>query len=117
MVDTDARRLALRMHEAFNARDVAAADRIFAPDFHSHPLRGGVDAVKAAWTAMFAADPAIRTVVEDVLVDGDRVALRSTVHRGGEAAGAGTTMLEVFRVAGGRIAELWGAVAADRSPR
>ncbi|GLW74294.1 hypothetical protein Kpho02_65920 [Kitasatospora phosalacinea] len=115
--DSDARRLALRMHEAFNARDVAAADGIFAPDFHSHPLRGGVDAVKAAWTAMFAADPEVRTVVEDVLVDGDRVALRSTVHRGGGTAGAGTTVLEVFRVAGGRIAELWGATAADRSPR
>ncbi|MFC8718597.1 ester cyclase [Kitasatospora sp. NPDC057198] len=110
MVNSDARALALRMHEAFNARDVAAADGIFAPGFHSHPLRGGVDAVKAAWTAMFAADPAIRTVLEDVLVDGDRVALRSTVHRSAGPA-AGTTMLEVFRVAEGRIAELWGAAA------
>ncbi|UKZ02961.1 ester cyclase (plasmid) [Streptomyces viridifaciens] len=45
------------MHEAFNTRDIAAADEIFAPDFYSHPLQGGVEAVKAAWTAMLTACP------------------------------------------------------------
>jgi hypothetical protein len=33
-------RLAHRMHAAFNARDIAAIDEIFAADFYSHPLEG-----------------------------------------------------------------------------
>ncbi|WP_429415720.1 nuclear transport factor 2 family protein [Nocardia sp. GAS34] len=40
--------------------------------------------------------------------DGDRVALRSTVH-GMTENGQTATLVEIFRVADGRIAELWGA--------
>ncbi|MFJ9691868.1 ester cyclase [Kitasatospora sp. NPDC101183] len=119
MTIPDPRHLAQRMHEAFNTRDIAAADEIFAPGFYSHPLRGGVEAVKAAWTAMLTACPTARTVVEDVLVDGDRVALRSTVYglpAGGADAAAGT-MLEIFRVAEGRITELWGSSTVSQLPR
>ncbi|MGA5823131.1 ester cyclase [Kitasatospora sp. NPDC094028] len=119
MTGSDPRHLAHRMHEAFNARDIAAADEIFAPDFYSHPLRGGVDALKTAWTAMFTACPSARSVIEDVLVDGDRVALRSTFH--GLSTGGGDTapgtLLEIFRVAEGRIVELWGVSSASRLPR
>ena len=119
MASTDPRELAHRMHDAFNARDIAAADAIFAPDFYSHPLQGGIDAVKAAWTAMTEAHPAVRTVIEDVLVDGDRVALRSTVY-GLSADGpnvAAATMLEIFQTAEGHIAELWGASTNSQLPR
>lgn len=119
MTSPDPRRLAQRMHEAFNTRDITAADEIFAPDFYSHPLQGGVEAVKAAWTAMLTACPTIRTVIEDVLVDGDRVALRSTVHglSADDADAAAGTMLEIFRLAEGRIAELWGVSTVSQLPR
>jgi hypothetical protein len=30
---------------AFNTRNIAAADEIFAPDFYSHPLKIGVERV------------------------------------------------------------------------
>ncbi|GAA2792977.1 hypothetical protein GCM10010441_17780 [Kitasatospora paracochleata] len=111
MTSPDSHQLAHRMHEAFNARDIAAADEIFAPDFYSHPLRGGLEALKAAWAAMVTAYPSARSVVEDILVDGDRVALRSTVYGvSADPDAAGGTLLEIFRVTEGRIAELWGSM-------
>lgn len=108
---TDPRTLVRRMHEVLVTRDVSVADEIFAPDFYSHPLRGGADAVKASWTRFLQAHPAARSVVEDVLVDGDRVALRSTVYglNPDEPGAVSGTLMEIVRVADGRIAELWGA--------
>jgi predicted SnoaL-like aldol condensation-catalyzing enzyme len=95
--------LAHLMHEAFNNSDLDAVDEIFAPDFYSHPLdMTGPDGVKAAWRAVRARHPELRSVVEDVVVAGDRVAVRSTLR------GASGTVMEIFRVADGRIAELWG---------
>ena len=120
MASPEPRELARRMHDAFNRRDVDAADEIFAPDFFSHPLQAGRDEVKAAWSAMIAAHPAIRTVIEDVLGDGDRVALRSTIYglSGDEEPDAQPeTLLEIFRVSEGRIAELWGVGTIREIPR
>jgi ketosteroid isomerase-like protein len=103
---TAAKTLAYQMHEAFNNNDFDVVDEIFAPDFFSHPLgTTGPAEVKAAWQAVRARHPELRTVVEDVVVDGDRVAMRSTLH------GARGTVMEIFRVAGGRIAELWGVTS------
>jgi predicted SnoaL-like aldol condensation-catalyzing enzyme len=103
---TDPRSLIHRMHGVLVTRDVSVADEIFAPDFHSHPLNGGIETVKASWTKIMTAHPGVRTTIEDILVDGDRMAVRATV-RGVNQEPA--TMLEIVRVADGRIAELWGA--------
>jgi predicted SnoaL-like aldol condensation-catalyzing enzyme len=56
------------------------------------------------------AHPAAHSVVEDVLVDGDRVADRVTTLSITDD-GSPATILEVFRITGtdGRIAELWAA--------
>jgi predicted SnoaL-like aldol condensation-catalyzing enzyme len=99
------------MHDVLVTRDVGVADEIFAPDFHSHPLDGGIDAVKASWTRFLAAYPTARSVLQDVLVDGDRVALRSTVYglNPDEPDAVCGTLMEIVRIADGRIAELWGA--------
>lgn len=103
---TTGQALAHRMHEAFNNNDFDVVDEIFAPDFFSHPLGiTGPAAVKAAWQAVRARHPELRTVVEDVVVDGDRVAMRSTL------TGESGTIMEIFRVAGGRITELWGVTS------
>ena len=100
--------LAHLMHEAFNNSDLDTVDDIFAPDFYSHPLGiTGPDGVKAAWRAIRARHPELRTVVEDVVVAGDRVAMRSTLR------GASGTIMEIFRVADGRIAELWGLTSLE----
>ncbi len=98
------RDLALRMHEAFNALDLRAVDGIFTADFYSHPLRSrGTDAVKQRWLAMRTAAPHLRTEVLDVIAEGDRATVRSSLNDNtGE-------LIEIIRIADGRIAELWGA--------
>lgn len=105
---TDPTELGRRMHEAFNNRDFEAVGEIFTPDFYSHPLEGGRDVVRSAWEAMAGMYPGAFTAIDDIFAAGDRVALRSTVH--GMAENDQTaTLVEIVRVAGGRIAELWGA--------
>jgi predicted SnoaL-like aldol condensation-catalyzing enzyme len=108
------------MYEAFNTRDVAAAETIFSADFVSHPLgTTGVAGVITSWSEMLAMFPDIRVVVEDMLVDGDKVAVRTTLHGipGAAAGQAPPTMMEIFRVCDGRITELWGLTTFDRPGR
>jgi hypothetical protein len=51
--------------------------------------------------------PGIRVVAEDILVDGDKVAVRSSVIGTGTADGGPHPMLfEIFRVEDGRLAEM-----------
>ncbi|MFF1502745.1 ester cyclase [Streptomyces sp. NPDC058316] len=115
----EARAVGLRMYEAFNGRDLAALETILAPDFVSHPLRAaGIGAVADAWARMFASHPDIQVSVEDMLVDRDRVAVRSvlrglsnSVLNGAEPA---PTMMEIFRVQHGLIAELRGLSSLAR---
>ncbi|MGV9328935.1 ester cyclase [Streptosporangium sandarakinum] len=112
----DAKVLAHRMYEAFNARDVAAAGTIFSADFVSHPLgTTGVESVMKAWAGMHAAFPGLRIVVEDMLSDQDGVAVRTTLH--GTPADEPPTMMEFFRVRHGRITELWGLSTLAPGPR
>ncbi|MEU6739552.1 ester cyclase [Streptosporangium sandarakinum] len=109
----DAKTLAHRMYEAFNARDVTAAEAIFSADFVSHPLGAtGVESVMKAWAGMHARFPGLRVLVEDVLSDGDGVAVRTTLH--GTPADEPPTMMEFFRVRDGRITELWGLSTLSR---
>ncbi|MFJ3339290.1 ester cyclase [Streptomyces sp. NPDC086766] len=114
----DVRAIAQRMYDAFNSRDLAEAETIFSGDFVSHALGTvGVDSVVEAWSRLHAAFPDIQVTVEDMLVDTDRAAVRSTLH--GIPADAevrpSPSMMEIFRVQDGRIAELWGMSTLNRS--
>jgi uncharacterized protein (TIGR02246 family) len=101
--------LAYRMHEAANAGDYGAVDGIFAADFVSHPLQTtGREPIRAAWRAIRDKYPELRSEIQDILVDGDRVAIRSTTHGVLTTDGRPGAVLEIVRVAGGRFAELWG---------
>ncbi|MER6509402.1 nuclear transport factor 2 family protein [Nonomuraea sp. NPDC001636] len=109
----DARAAAHRMYAAFNARDHAATTEIFAADFHSHPLgTTGPDSVSQAWQRFHEAFPDVQVVVEDLIVEGDTVAVRTSVH--GIPDREPPTMLEMLRVRDGRIAELWGLSSLRR---
>ncbi|MGW9032419.1 ester cyclase [Streptomyces sp. NPDC055722] len=116
----DVRAIAQRMYEAFNARDLTAAEAIFSTDFVSHPLGTvGVDSVLKVWSGLHTTFPDIQVIVEDMLVDVDKAAVRTTLH--GIPAGveeqAPPSMMEIFRVQDGRIAELWGISSLNRSGR
>jgi predicted SnoaL-like aldol condensation-catalyzing enzyme len=106
----DASALVQRMQECFNSRQFDQADDLFTPGFFSHPLgTTGFEAGKDVWRKVVTQFPDMRVVAEDILVDGDKVAIRSSVQgiatRDGEAQ---PTLIEIFRIDDGRLAETWG---------
>lgn len=104
----DARALVLRMQECSNTRRFDEAAELFTADFDNHSLGAtGFDAGKQAWSAVVAQFPDMRVVAEDVLVDGDRVAIRSLVE-GMTTGDARPQLIEIFRIEGGLLAETWG---------
>jgi predicted ester cyclase len=109
MTKEETKALIQRMYDAFNTKNIAAADEIFAPDFYSHPLKTGVEGVKKSWASMLQAFPDAQAIVEEMLVDRDKVASRTSIH-GVPALADGTQpmILEIIRVKDQRIAELWG---------
>ncbi|GII77598.1 hypothetical protein Sru01_25800 [Sphaerisporangium rufum] len=100
-----------RMQECFNTRQFDQAADLHVPGFFSHPLGvPGFAAGKAAWHLLVTRYPEIRVVAQDILVDGDRAAVRSTVEGVTPPDGGATPELfEIFRIDGGRFAEMWGA--------
>jgi predicted SnoaL-like aldol condensation-catalyzing enzyme len=103
--------LVRRMQECFNSRQFDQAANLHTPGFFSHPLGTiGFEAGKDAWRALTARFPGIRVVAQDILVDGDKAAVRSTVEGIATSDGDAQPMLfEIFRIDDGRFAEMWGA--------
>lgn len=110
MTTRDAGALVRRMQECFNTRQFDQADELFTPDFFSHPLgTTGFEAVKHAWRRLATHFPDYRVVAEDILVDQDKVAIRSSVEGIPTPDNEAKPMLiEIFRVDNGQLAELWG---------
>ncbi|GLY83511.1 ester cyclase [Actinoallomurus iriomotensis] len=106
----EAKTLVHRMQECFNTRRFDQAADLHTPDFFSHPLGStGFEAGRDAWRTLVARFPDVRVVAQDILVDGDKVAVRSSVE--GIAAPDGVappTLIEIFRISDGRFAEAWG---------
>jgi hypothetical protein len=50
--------------------------------------------------------PELTIAADDIIVEGDRMAVRSTVRNVGDQGEP--ALMEFIRVEGGRIAELWG---------
>lgn len=107
----DASALVHRMQECFNNRRFDEAAGLHSPGFVSHPLgTTGCEAGKDAWRVLTARFPGIRVVAQDILVDGDRAAVRSTVEGiAGPDDEARPMLFEIFRIDDGRFAEMWGA--------
>jgi hypothetical protein len=89
----------------WSSRRFAEAADLHAPEFYSHPLGAGFEAGREAWRALTTRYPQMRVVAQDVLVDGDRAAVRSSV----EGIGVPAALFEIFRFADGRFVEMWGA--------
>ncbi|MGI5158169.1 ester cyclase [Microbispora sp. CA-102843] len=103
--------LVQRMQECFNSRRFDQAADLHTPGFFSHPLGAtGFEAGKDAWRALVARFPGMRVVAQDILVDGDRAAVRSTVEGITDPdCDAQPMLFEIFRFEDGRFAEMWGA--------
>ena len=106
----DVRALVRRMQECFNSRQFDQAEDLHTFDFFSHPLgTTGFAAGRDAWRTVTARFPDMRVVAQDMLVDGDKAAVRSTVEGIVTPDGDAPPMLiEIFRIDGGRFAEAWG---------
>jgi predicted ester cyclase len=106
------------VEQVWNARRVDLIDQFIAEDMVPHDLRGITDreGLRQFVVASLAAFPDIRVTIEDEIAEGDRV-----VHVGrisgtlrGEILGIAPTGkhgewpgISVFRVAGGKIVDLW----------
>jgi predicted SnoaL-like aldol condensation-catalyzing enzyme len=115
MTKDEMKALVHRMYHAANTGDVAAVDDIFAPDFYSHPLqKSGREPIREGWIAIRAKFPDLHVEADDLLVEGDRIAVRATVRNVSAVDGSGSaTLMEMIRVADGRIAELWGVTTVQ----
>jgi predicted SnoaL-like aldol condensation-catalyzing enzyme len=107
----DASALVRRLQDCFNSRQFDQARDLLTPGFYSHPLGAtGFGAVVEAWPKVVALFPEVRVVADDILVDGDKVAVRSTVEGTAIAdGGAQPVLIELFRIEDGRLAEMWGS--------
>jgi steroid delta-isomerase-like uncharacterized protein len=104
----------------WNGRQLDRADEVVAADFVDHaPLPGqapGLEGVKRKWAMYLDAIPDFRVTIEELVAEGDKVAVRRSyegTHRG-ELLGIPATgkrlqfgSISIFRLADGRIAEHW----------
>jgi steroid delta-isomerase-like uncharacterized protein len=105
-----------------NEGDLSVIDRYMAPEFADHDpgragLPPGIEGFKQFFAAMKQAFPDTMVIPEDMVAEGDKVAVRFTVrgtHRG-EFMGIAPMGKEVVvqgmdinRMANGKIAERWG---------
>src|SRR4051794_13476643 len=97
---TDIRALGYRVYEAINKRDFEVLSQLFASPFISHA--SGITNIEGTRNALdrhYKAFPESRFVVEDLLVDGDKAALRVTIHGVPVAPGQPLPIImEIFRV-------------------
>lgn len=117
---TDIERTVRRFYEALTASDPAVADEILTPDWEDIPLpphtSEGPQGYKELIVFLRTVFPDLTVTVEDIIVSGDRAAVRS-VARGthsGELMGIPATgklveyrACDFHRLEGGRIAQSW----------
>lgn len=111
----EASALVQRMQECFNSRQFDQAADLHTPGFFSHPLGAGFEAGMDAWRTLTARFPGMRVVAQDILVDGDKATVRSSVEGTGTPGGdARPVLIEIFRIEDGRFAENWGSTWLPR---
>jgi steroid delta-isomerase-like uncharacterized protein len=104
----------------FNQKRVDRADDLVAPDYLDHAaLPGqapGLEGAKQKWAMYLAGIPDLRVTIEEMVAEGDKVAVRRSyegTHQGEllgiPAIGKHLQLggISIFRLAGGKIAEHW----------
>lgn len=107
------------IQEVFVEADERAADELTSPAFVPHSWPGvepGVESLKGAQRRVSAGLEDARMTIEDVIAEGDKVAVRLTSHgrHAGEIMGMPASGKEydiseihIFRIEDGRVAEHW----------
>lgn len=90
------------------SKDIAVLEDLYDPHIIRHAAgERGIESAKNALMGAYTTFPDLRFVVEDVLVEGDKAALRLTIH--GVPQQPLPIIMEIFHVENGRIVEVWGA--------
>jgi predicted ester cyclase len=107
--------------EVWNRKNVVAIDKYFAPDYLEHNLAapdktGGLEGTKQFIPRFISGFPDCKVTYDDVLAEGDRVAIRFTcrgTHKG-EFMGVAPTGRQIYfmglsiaRFVKGKVAEMW----------
>jgi len=110
------------VEEIFNRGNISRADEFLAPDFVEHEelppgMPPGREGVKLMTTMFRSAFPDFKATIDDIIAEGDKVAIRMTwsgTHKG-EFMGIAPTgksvsfgVFDVIRIAGGKFVEHWG---------
>jgi steroid delta-isomerase-like uncharacterized protein len=111
------------LEEVFNQRNIAAIDQYMSADYVDHAVPPGVPTTREGFrgfiTGFLSAFPDFHYMIDDVLADGDKVAVRLTAQgtQTGEFMGmpasgkhAKWTEMHIGRIANGAIAEHWGEI-------
>jgi len=111
--------LAMKYIELWNTGNLAFADEVLAPDFvdHSHPeFSPGPTSVKQAIADFRAAFPDAHVTIEQMISEGDTVAIRLVLRGTHQATFAGFPPtgkqavlygMDFIRIANGKLVELW----------
>jgi len=108
------------IYQAVNTGDLALLDKLVAPDYieHSEGFQG-VEPFKQQITTFRAAFPDLHVTIEDLIIDGDRFASRTTVTgtHTGDLMGMPATgkqiniaTVDMGRIEGGQAQERWGGL-------
>lgn len=108
--------------ELYLKGNLGVIDQFVAPDVIDHnPLPGqgpGVEGVKQLFALFRQAFPDAQVSVEDIIAEGDKVVIRTSVCATHSGAFMGisptgktvsTSGIEIIRIAGGKMVERWGA--------
>jgi steroid delta-isomerase-like uncharacterized protein len=111
------------LEELFNQQDMSAIDRYLASEYVDHVVPPGVpptrDGFRQFISMFFVALPDFHYTIDDVLADGDKVAVRLTAQgtQQGEFMGIPPTgkqatwgEMHIGRMQDGKIVEHWGQV-------
>lgn len=117
---TDAETAVRRYYQALETGDTKLVDQSLAPDWEAipalHEVPGGAEGHKATIAHQHDALSGLSVTIEELIVSGDRVAVRSVLrgtHTGVYIGVPGTgrqlelRMADFHRVADGRIAQTW----------
>jgi steroid delta-isomerase-like uncharacterized protein len=104
----------------FNRKQLDRADEIVAPDFVDHAAlpgqASGLAGARKKWAMFHAAIPDLRVMIEDMVAEGDKVAVRRSYQgtQQGQLFGVPPTGrpfqisgYSIFRLVEGKIAEHW----------
>jgi predicted SnoaL-like aldol condensation-catalyzing enzyme len=105
-MDIEANKALIRGYiEMWNTGNVALADKVLAADWmdHAHPEIVGTDNVKQSVVKVRTAFLDFHITIEQIVAEGDLVALRVSILRGGKT----TRVMWFVRVADGKMREMW----------